>query len=592
MDTIQHFMWGWQRYFASLLKSNASRLFETLDSRLEPDVFLVGIQGEPRQDRFPACVEPEDGFWITSEEFNDVFQLMETLRSEYQDTELSHSHPLARQAHHERLLKRSIQDAIKRVIESHRSKPEHMNFTASFPAKVDCYWVCIILGLQQLVVDTHYSLDKSSVSLNEYRRISVPTSLIDAATVEFLERSTQELLKPDPGSDLFTLDTEELLRAAGNRLLSGVVLRTDWSRAVGTEQLFSACNSISSLLYEQSVAKGTLLLARKEHSAVAKKIQFSSSHPLTNHKASRRLLELASDDLCLHTNSEEVFGLAAVEEYQSEMEDMFKVCVLGNHLWELCHADRPLMRVHYGLPSLPHPSFDEHKLRHDLPRIFTNIAPEEIDRLVSLVKEAEQEPHGTMLVIAEDAENEAMRLNCQGIPVHPCVLDPFILRHLTPIDGAVILSPKGVCYGIGTILDGKATHKADPTRGARYNSAVRYVEEAAEPCLAVIVSEDGGIDLVPNLRPAIRRSEIDRAISALQALLSSTRINRSEYVSLMDWLSEHRFYMRQEDCDFLNANQQLIEDRLQEQSNPSVRIIRKPFVPHPDMDESLYYMPE
>ena len=592
MNAIQHFMWGYQRYFAVGLESNAKRLFQTLDSRLEPEAFLVGIQGEADQDRFPACVEPEDDFWITSEEFNNVFPLSDTLRERYPETELRHSHSLAQQAHDERLLKRSIQDAIKQIIESHPSKPVHMNFVTTFPVKVDCYWVCIILGLQQHVVNTHYSLQKSSVELHEYRRIPVPTSLIDAAIAEFLERSTQELLKPDPGSDLFTLDTEELLRSAGRRLMSGVVLRTDWSCAVGTEQLFSACNSISSLRYEQSAATGSLLLAKEEHSAVTKTIRFSSSHALTNHRASRKLLELASDDLCLHSNSEAIFGLADVGKYESEMEDLFKVRVLGNHLWELSHADCPLMRVHYGLPSLPHPSFDEQKLRHDLPRIFTGIAPEEIGKLVSLIRKAEKEPHGTMLVITEDAENEAKRLNLQGIPVHPCPLEPHLLRHLTPIDGAVILSPEGVCYGIGTVLDGKATDKGDPARGARYNSAVRYVEATAAPCLAVVVSEDGGIDFVPNLKPAIRRSEVDRAISALQALLTTTEISRREYRSLMDWLSEHRFYLRQEDCDILNTVEHMIEDRLQAQSDSSLRLIGQPFIPHPDMDESLYYMTE
>ena len=103
-----------------------------------------------------------------------------------------------------------------------------------------------------------------------------------------------------------------------------------------------------------------------------------------------------------------------------------------------------------------------------------------------------------MLVISESAAEEAQRLSVQGTPLVPCALTPELLRNLTPIDGAVILTPKGICHAIGTILDGRATEKGNPARGARFNSAVRYVESRSAPCLAVVVSEDGGIDLIPD----------------------------------------------------------------------------------------------
>jgi hypothetical protein len=294
----------------------------------------------------------------------------------------------------------------------------------------------------------------------------------------------------------------------------------------------------------------------------------------------------------LHSNSEEIFGLATLEAYESDKEDVFTIRVLGHHHWELSHAGHALMRVHYGLPSLPRPSFDEQKLRLDLPRLFKGIAPAEIDTLVSLVREAEKESHGTMLVITEKAENETKRLSTQGIAIHPCPLTPELLQHFTPIDGAVILSPQGICHSIGTILDGKATDKGEPGRGARYNSAVRYVETIDAPCLAVVVSEDGGIDFIPNLKPAIRRSRIDQTISALEARAHAKTINRKEYVSLMDWLEEHRFYLRQEDCSILNTIGPQLEDRFNSESKSSVRLIRKTFVPHPEMDEALYYVTE
>ena len=156
-------------------------------------------------------------------------------------------------------------------------------------------------------------------------------------------------------------------------------------------------------------------------------------------------------------------------------------------------------------------------MRTDLPRIFKGMTAERAEELTALIKEAEQVTHGTMLLISGNAEAEAKRLSTQATPLVPCKLTPHLLRHLTPIDGAILIAPDGFCHAIGTILDGMATDKGDPGRGARFNSAVRYVETSKTPCLAVVVSADGGVDLVPNLRPAIARASIDQTIVELRA---------------------------------------------------------------------------
>ena len=41
-----------------------------------------------------------------------------------------------------------------------------------------------------------------------------------------------------------------------------------------------------------------------------------------------------------------------------------------------------------------------------------------------------------------------------------------------------------------------AQGKGDPSRGARYNSALRYLQSIEGDCIAVVVSEDGGVDIV------------------------------------------------------------------------------------------------
>ncbi len=587
--SITHFMWGYQSHFRIERESIARKFFGALDKRFKPEVFLVGILAESKHGHFPACVEPEDDFWIDSENFNEVHGLLDELLKGYPESKILHSHELAQQHHNERLRGRSITDAVKQVIVEYPHKPPGTVYAVSFPAKVDCYWVCVVLGLQKNVIDTYYSLQQSSVNFHEYRTIPVATSLVDAGIHVFLESSTEDLQKVVPGRELTNKNFEELLRSAGDRLMKDAVLRIDNQRIEGMHTLFRSCNTISSLPYEQAAGSGSVIFAQKEHPAIKKKVRFASAAKLSSYRAARKLLELASDEMSLHSDSEDIFGLVAIDGYQEDDENVFEMIVLGHHHWELRHAGHAMMRVQYGIPRLPRPSFEDEKLHLDLPRIFPDINDAEIEKLIELVRVAKEEPHGTMIVITEEAAGEANRLKNEGISVEPFPLTPEIFCHLITIDGAVILSAQGVCHAIGTILDGKATDKGDSGRGARYNSAVRYVNSRAAPCLAIVFSEDKGVDFVPDLKPPINRAIIDQVISNLEGMLNSKRTNRREYILLMDWLDGHRFYLRQEDCEVLNDLVDKLEDMFGAEDESAIRIKRTEFMPDPEMNESLYY---
>jgi hypothetical protein len=164
-----------------------------------------------------------------------------------------------------------------------------------------------------------------------------------------------------------------------------------------------------------------------------------------------------------------------------------------------------------------------------------------------------------------------------------------VLRHLTPIDGAVVLSPDGMCHAIGTILDGIASANGDPSRGARYNSAVRYVESTSAPCLAVVVSENGGVDYVPDLRPPIPRSEIEARLTALEAFLKSGRVSRRACGEIIAWFDVHRFYLMPEHCERLNHVVAALDAKF-DATDPSLHTrVRAVYTPHPEMNGRLYY---
>jgi hypothetical protein len=197
-----------------------------------------------------------------------------------------------------------------------------------------------------------------------------------------------------------------------------------------------------------------------------------------------------------------------------------------------------------------------------------------------------------MLVFVEDAAEEAKRLGSQAIVIHPVSATPELIKHVTRIDGAVLLGPDAVCHAIGVILDGMATPEGDLARGARFNSALRYVRTHKEPCIAVVVSEDGGIDLIPDLLPTIPKSDIERVIDELRVVASESPIRRRRFNRLVDWLEHHAFYSLPTHCDEANALIGRVDDSLALEDPSGFHIVRQPFAANPRFDPALYYSPE
>ncbi len=69
-----------------------------------------------------------------------------------------------------------------------------------------------------------------------------------------------------------------------------------------------------------------------------------------------------------------------------------------------------------------------------------------------------------------------------------------LIAQFCDIDGAIFLDNSGQCYGFGGICDGESQVSGTMERGARYNSAITAVHSYIGNPLAVIISEDGGID--------------------------------------------------------------------------------------------------
>lgn len=84
-------------------------------------------------------------------------------------------------------------------------------------------------------------------------------------------------------------------------------------------------------------------------------------------------------------------------------------------------------------------------------------------------------------------------------------VDDKLLSHLVSIDGALLIDTDCKCHGFGVILDGEAV-EGNPARGARYNSMLSYARffhssdlYGDEPLLCAVFSEDGMVDIMPEI---------------------------------------------------------------------------------------------
>ena len=97
--------------------------------------------------------------------------------------------------------------------------------------------------------------------------------------------------------------------------------------------------------------------------------------------------------------------------------------------------------------------------------------------------------------MTKDAASESVRLGDQVFRLSPQATTPEVIACASRIDGAVLLDDSGTCHGIGVILDGSADASGERSRGARYNSALRYIN-AHPGSLALVVSEDGLVNII------------------------------------------------------------------------------------------------
>lgn len=480
--------WAHETAFRTSAQALASAMFDALDATLRPRVFLVvlsvGADGALRAHPVDTAGAP-----LPADFLPHVAERAAALRADGGGLAPSQT------ATHPGLVRRLPgSDAWRQAIEEQLVALDGARELVTGVGDPRLCEGCVVLPVVQVsrrAWEAYYTLRKSAHDLRARR----PTSLLEAALGELLRRLAGALADAHDAAPALDQDPEEVLATAG-RLLADTPALGEGSE-LHLRGLFQACNTLSSLSYEGRGTVGRLILSRPGYPGLTRRVTLRSPVRLHDTPAVRKLLVTSASGMALLSDGAVVYGLGGLDMNRSlPSESLFHVSFVKSSTWELARGLRTLMRVTYGRPRLPRLSISDARFRFYLTRTFGLLPLEDFEQLWALALAASEQRHGTILVIAAHAEAEARRLALQGMTIEPVKLDREALLAVSSIDGAVLIAPDTTCHAIGAILDGRAQGTGDPARGARYNSALRYVLSSDQPALAVVVSEDGRVDLL------------------------------------------------------------------------------------------------
>jgi DNA integrity scanning protein DisA with diadenylate cyclase activity len=578
-NVIDLFMWGYQQHFQHSLQFEAEHLFKLIDNRISPNVFLLGILVEENSDRHKVCIEPENcGYSVHS--FSTIKSLALELEQVSEEGRILHSHPIAQQNHSKKVSNKALIEAIGKILKREDLYGETEKFISQ-PTFVDGFLVFVILEIQKEALNRHYSLTK-----NRYDdRFPISRSFIESAIDTYLKECSIALKDPNRGFGAIERQPDEMLRESAKQFMYSI--SQAGRNFDGIHGLYDACNTIAAMKYEGAEGLGKLIVAKKDHQNIRLTLQLENPIKVSDFRKVRKFLELSTEDSSIISDSAFIYGLGEQRgKYNPKDESLFVINFISHYKWEVLHDNNPMMIVEYKQPNIPKDRIDREKFYSDFKRIFANIEKDQIDDLWDITIQATKQKHGTMLVISDKAKEESVRLGKQSFGLKPIKLTTNVINQITSIDGSVLIDRNSICYAIGVILDGLATEKGDSSRGARFNSAIRYYEHFGknQPCVLVIISEDGMINLIPKLLPQIKHSEILEVIEVLLEVNKLEKVGNSQYYPSLNYLENHQFYLTEEECNIINTVRKEIETK----NFGTVKIVRTDLKSNSEMNSSYY----
>lgn len=573
---IRQFMWGYQPHFRTSLEGAAKSAFDAIGLHVAPRAYLVGLRATPDA-AFDVCIEPETGPF----EQRDLASLLaDAERRYYDDPEraIFHSDRGLHDRRQAQLLDRHTADAVAAALTAAPGGAGR-HFFAGYGQRIGDYQVYPVFSVLVSRWDAEPALETEL-----FERRAIDRSLQHGVLRQVLVAGSRAMFgRQPPHTVLGDGESRELVDRAADMLGYDLAWLTGEFFGSG---LRAGLDAVAAQPYEGRSGAGSLVIVNPRNPHLRIDVRFDKTVAIRDTRALRKTLEMSTSDLSLLSDGESVFGLGAVlSSYSPEAEDCFEVSVLGRGLWQVSHSGTVLMRVVNGRAQLPRERLKREQFADTVERLFPGSTAENEQILWDLTQACVRQAHGTMLVVHPAAADEGRRLVPQAQTISPTLLSGSILEAMTNIDGAVLVSPDGLSHAVGVILDGVATGTGDASRGARYNSAVRYLAGPGEGALVIIVSEDGMVDLRPDLKRRVSRARVQEA---LEAFISATEgeIDFEELSRRDEQLSSLGFYLSAEQCDAANASREVAEEYRKTRSN--VWPVYPPRQPDPEMNDSYF----
>ena len=581
-EHLHESMWGFQQQFRISLDAAADRALDQIGAILLPEAYVVGfaVDGD---DTGQVCLEVREGVEpaFTPEDFGSVLLDAKRRYEESPVHDMDFSTGELHDARHAFFRDAARAAAVEAAMQR-APAGEGRTFFVGQSACVSDYEVHPVISVDTDALDSLPRLETSEVD-----GTPITVSLAHGIISELLRTATHALLAAKPPRTISPIEDDvpnDAIRRAANHLVFSTAMIAGQTLAKG---LFDSFEALASTAYEGRAGSGSVILAADGHPHVDVAIRLRAPISVRERLQFRKLLELTDNQLGLLTDGTTIYGLGAIsEQYDGRTEDLFRFAIVEQGVWMMSHYTSPLLRVANGHPQLPRPRMSPSLFVDSMRRVFADVDDDDIRAIWRLAQTAVAEGKGTMLVVTTAAAQEAQRLSPQALAIEPQMIGSRMLRSLTKIDGAVLLTPDGTCHAVGVILDGIATGVGDPGRGARYNSAVRYTAASSAPCLIVIVSDDGMIDVHPELAPRVRPEDVEQALFDLETIGSAEDVSLESFYAARERLRLFAFYLSESQCERANAVVARVEQQRFAQTGMRLAVV--PFAPDRRMNDSFF----
>jgi DNA integrity scanning protein DisA with diadenylate cyclase activity len=579
---LKYFMWQWQVHFKISCQVNAESLFNKLDTKLQPNVFLVGFLNKNLADKLPICVDPENLDFLI-DNFHNIQEVADELYMTDSDRNMFYSGEGMQEEMDNRLKRKSFRLALEKILNELPQNSDKIYF-ASSSALIDNYRVFVILELNKNVYYSHKHLSR----IDPEERVTIHHSLLETVKNSYLKDSFRNMNLPEPnGLSSDARSSDELLREGVKEFMHSIA----WvgKNIEGVHILNETCNKMSIYKYEGLENNGHLIIVEKNHPDIEMVLEIETPFNISDFRKTRKILQLSNEHIGVICNSKEVMGLGKIKPtYDISEETIINIYFRGIHCWEVMHHDKTLLKMRYGLPQLPSEIIAKEPFFSDAKRLFSGVNDEQLENLYSLAVAITKQKKGAMLVIVKDAENEAIRLQKQCINIKPIKVKSDLILSLTSIDGAVLIDLNGIAYAKGVILDGIVGNNGDAARGSRFNSAITYEEHRGLDCptMIVVVSEDETVNIIPNFVPQINHREIKETIAVLENLNVLSNFSRQAFYNAMSWLQSRQFYLNEDECKRVNKLKNDLEELDSKAGGTAMWIKHPDLFPNPMMNSS------